>query len=226
MCFSASASFGASITLGAIGVLSTKAAVTMPQKGFASIPFLFAIQQFAEGGIWLALQNPQIEMSAVWTPILKNVFLIFAWIICPFFIPFVVSFLESDQKKRRLLKAMSVSGAMISASLIYILLVSDITPVIKGYHIAYERSNALPGILLLGAIYIVHLLVPFFISSTRKLWYLGVTNFISLIIAQVLFTTAFISVWCFLAALSSALIYWLILGMQRDASEKDMRYSS
>jgi hypothetical protein len=226
MCFSASASFGASVTLVAIGVLSTKAAVTLPQKGLATIPFLFAIQQFVEGGIWIALQNPHTDMAVFWTPILMNLFLIFAWVIWPLYIPLIVSFLEEVPWKRKILKVMTVSGTVISGLLIYILVISDIKPVIKGYHIIYERSNELSGMLILGAFYIVHLLAPFFISTTRRLWYLGIINFGSLVIAQVLFTAAFISVWCFFAALSSAVIYWLILGMQKETTSKGMKYSS
>lgn len=226
MCFSASASFGASLTLGTIGVLSYKASDTLPKKGFATIPFLFAIQQLIEGGIWLALQNQHTTFSAFWTPILTNVYLIFAWIIWPFIIPLIVSFLESNSMKRKILQAMAVSGALISGILLYILVISDIEAVIRGYHIVYERSNEISGILILGAFYIVHLLAPFFITSTPRLWYLGAVNFGTLIIAQLLFSMAFISVWCFFAALSSAIIYWLILGMQKETSSKVMKYSS
>lgn len=55
MCFSATASFTSSAIIGVIGVL-TLAKSNQPKEWlFASIPLLFALHQFAEGAVWLAL---------------------------------------------------------------------------------------------------------------------------------------------------------------------------
>ena len=53
MCFSATASFSAGIILTVIGVASIKKAHHKSQLLFASIPFVFGIQQFAEGNVLL-----------------------------------------------------------------------------------------------------------------------------------------------------------------------------
>jgi hypothetical protein len=55
MCFSASASFGASLVLSVIGVATIKNTRHREQLPFASIPFVFAVQQFSEGVLWLTL---------------------------------------------------------------------------------------------------------------------------------------------------------------------------
>jgi hypothetical protein len=49
MCFSASASFGAGIVLAVIGVATIKKREQPSQIYFATIPFLFSIQQVSEG---------------------------------------------------------------------------------------------------------------------------------------------------------------------------------
>lgn len=58
MCFSASASFGAGVVLSTIGIITFKKTEAKSQLVFASIPFIFAVQQISEGFLWLALANP------------------------------------------------------------------------------------------------------------------------------------------------------------------------
>ena len=59
MCFSATASFGASIVLTGIGVASLKQVKEPAQYPFASIPLIFGVQQFFEGVVWIASTNSQ-----------------------------------------------------------------------------------------------------------------------------------------------------------------------
>ena len=57
MCFSAEASFGASAILLTIGVISLNKSVNVPQKVLSCIPFIFGVQQFSEGILWLSLYH-------------------------------------------------------------------------------------------------------------------------------------------------------------------------
>ena len=61
MCFSAKASFIAAGTLSVIGLLSVKKAYSGNQKflPFATTPLIFALQQTAEGCVWLALTSAE-----------------------------------------------------------------------------------------------------------------------------------------------------------------------
>lgn len=49
MCFSAISSFSASIIIGGIGVSTVKKTTAKKDTFFATIPIIFAIQQFCEG---------------------------------------------------------------------------------------------------------------------------------------------------------------------------------
>jgi hypothetical protein len=58
MCFSAEASFAGGIVISAIGIVTVTKIHKPSQLLFASIPLFFALQQFAEGLLWVALPNP------------------------------------------------------------------------------------------------------------------------------------------------------------------------
>ena len=98
MCFSSTASFGASVVLGTIGVTSIVKASTQPQRTFAAIPLLFAVQQFTEGLLWLSLTN---ENMASWQSMLTYIFLFFAMAVWPFWIPFTVWLMEQDVQRKK-----------------------------------------------------------------------------------------------------------------------------
>lgn len=57
MCFSASSSFGAAIVISTIGVMAIKKVSIPAHYFFPLIPLFFAMQQFAEGILWLALTD-------------------------------------------------------------------------------------------------------------------------------------------------------------------------
>ena len=57
MCFSAGASFAGGAVLSVVGI-ATQGKVRKPkQRLFAVIPLLFALQQFAEGILWITLKS-------------------------------------------------------------------------------------------------------------------------------------------------------------------------
>jgi hypothetical protein len=60
MCFSATASFGAAVVLGTIGIVAMSKAGTKPQRLLAAIPLIFAVQQVTEGLIWLSVDHPAL----------------------------------------------------------------------------------------------------------------------------------------------------------------------
>lgn len=80
MCFSAEASFGASVIIVSIGVVAVKKSTTVPQRIFALIPFIFGVQQFTEGILWRSLDHPGLSR---WTNMSTYTFLFFAQVVWP-----------------------------------------------------------------------------------------------------------------------------------------------
>ena len=118
MCFSATASFGASAVLGAIGILAVAKAKSKPQRVFGSIPLVFAVQQLTEGLLWLSLKDPGLASCR---PFLTYTFLVFAMVVWPFWIPFTIWLLEKDQKRKRLIKGFVWVGALVAIGVCIIL---------------------------------------------------------------------------------------------------------
>lgn len=79
-------------------------------KIFALTPMLFAIQQFVEGIVWVALSNPESEFAAMWLSKTVYAFLVFAWVIWPVFIPFFMMKLEENPQRKKILKGLLING--------------------------------------------------------------------------------------------------------------------
>lgn len=217
MCFSASASFGASMIIGSIGGVALKKAKTSSQKVFALIPIFFAMQQFIEGLLWLYLLEPagtSSNFGLISTT--TYLFLIFAWIIWPSFIPYTFYLLEKNIKRKRVLKGLVFLGILVSIVLTYILIFHKTTPIISNYHIRYEVSFTHSMAWVLAVFYIVSTVFSCFVSSIKWIWSLGVINLCSYVISKLVFGEYVLSVWCFFAAISSVIILFIIFKMIKE----------
>jgi hypothetical protein len=86
MCFSATASFATAVVVGTIGIVAIALTAKPRELPLASIPLLLAVQQAAEGTLWLTL--PVAPKSAV-TSLMTNMYLFFALVFWPVFSPLV-----------------------------------------------------------------------------------------------------------------------------------------
>ena len=123
MCFSAEASFGASIVLGGVGILTIRKVQVRSQILFACIPFIFSFQQFSEGVLWLALHN---KGFAFLQPIATYTFLIFAQIVWPTWVPLSILLLEKAVRRKNILYVILGFGILCSVSLTYCFIFYDV----------------------------------------------------------------------------------------------------
>ncbi|MBK7427959.1 MAG: hypothetical protein IPI60_13510 [Saprospiraceae bacterium] len=219
MCFSATASFSAGIILSTIGVVSVKKAESKSQLAFASIPIIFAIQQITEGILWLALTNP--DFAFLKEPC-TYIFLFFAQVVWPFWVPYSILKLEKYYRKitgKRILKSI---GAIVSLYLGYCLIVYPVNASISGMHITYDQAYPASLSLIVGLLYIIATIVPPFYSSFNRMWLLGVSILISYIITSVFYTDYVVSVWCFFASIISITVYVIILEMKKSKAKADI----
>src|SRR5438105_4037091 len=131
MCFSAEASFSASVVLGVIGVVAVKKVNVSSQLAFACIPFLFSFQQFTEGVLWLSLSTKEF---AFLQPITTYLFLIFAQIIWPTWVPLSIMFIERDMKRIKMFRIISGIGITLSLYLTYCFLFYNVSSEIDHNH--------------------------------------------------------------------------------------------
>jgi hypothetical protein len=228
MCFSATASFGASAVLGAIGIIAVAKARTKPQKAFASIPLIFAVQQLTEGLLWLSLRNAEM---ASWQPFLTYAFLVFAMAVWPFWVPFTIWLLEAEVKRKKTIRLFVGIGAVVAAGVVVILSlypVEVVTPYCFNCpgsataslrdHLHYEFS--IPQLVknlitAFSVLYIVATIITPFNSGIRKMRWLGIVFLASYLFAVTLYNGFVISVWCFFAALLSFVVLWIIMDLRK-----------
>jgi len=219
MCFSANASFGASIVLTVIGVAAIKKVQHPSQLLFASIPLLFAVQQISEGIIWLTLANPvYAELSRVMT----YFYLFFAQFFWPLWVPIAILMLEKESKRKKIQKILVGIGIIVAFYNAYALLSYHVHATIIGYHVTYtvDYPNHLASY---GSIlYLIATVVPPFFSHIKKMWMFGTSLFISYLISAIFYDHYIVSVWCFFASIISISIYAIMIEI-RNMNKKALK---
>jgi hypothetical protein len=214
MCFSAQASFLAAALLLCIGIMCALKARTLSQGLLSAVPFFFALQQAAEGLLWILIPRsgpPNLIAFLTYT------FLVPAFIIYPLWLPLCVRMLETDRTRRVLIAGCEIIGVAWAAGGLYLIVMHAIHPSISGCHIyyAFEQTNVPPGLAVV--LYAVATIVPFLIAHSRTLNFFGAALALSCIISYVVWYTYFVSIWCFFVALLSMGVYAIIVLFNKKA---------
>lgn len=209
MCFSATASFGSAAILAVIGIATVRKTTKRKQVPFAGLPFIFAIQQFAEGFAWLSFTNNEF---AEWQEPASNLFLIFALVFWPIWIPFSILVLEKNYQRKSILYFLLTIGILVAGYFSYSLLTFPVIAVVENSHIFYHVEYPGSFITTSNLMYGLATILPTFVSSSRRIWLLGVCIILSYMATLIFFPENIISVWCYFAALISCVVYWIIIG--------------
>lgn len=219
MCFSATASFTAAALLVPAGIYCAKKATPLskPYWAIGLFPLLFGVQQALEGLVWLALESndPQsIRYSALG-------FMLFSHFFWLFWVPIASAVLEPRGLKRNIFLALAIFGGLYGASMYLPLLVQAnwLTVNLVQHSISYEAQLIYDGYvprLALRVLYAVIVLSALLFSSDRYIRLFGILIAISVVVATVFFGYAFISVWCYFAALLSLYVLYMMRRITRE----------
>jgi len=138
------------------------------------------------------------------------IFLLTALVIWPTMIPFAVLRMEESEKKRRMLKFFLVAGIITSLYYGAGLVIFNATPMISEHHIRYANDFPVRLSLPVFGFYLIATLTPFFISGAKRMSLMGILMMVSCFITGAVYTEYLTSVWCFFAALTSGVIYWIL----------------
>lgn len=216
MCFSAEASFGAGAVLGTIGFLTYKKASTVPQKIFALLPCIFAIQQLIEGLLWVSIENGYSSLQTTTT----YLFIIIAQIIWPLFVPYSIAQLEPPGKRKKLLNLLVLFGSIASVYLAYCIAIYEVRAEIDCYHILYVFHFPHNNIATIALFYVFPTILSPFISSVKRMKLLGLLILISFIVSEVFYRKYAMSVWCFFAAIMSSEVMLVVYNLNKDTPVK------
>ncbi len=217
MCFSASASFGACIVLTVIGVASIKKTHHPSQLFFACIPLIFGVQQVAEGMLWLTLPDPTLVNTQ---KVFTTIFLFFAQILWPFWVPVSILLLEKNATRKRIQLILAGLGLVVGLYLAYCLLTFHVTAKIEGHHITYLQDY--PAFLKSYSILLYGLATVFspLFSHIKRMWMLGISIFISYSVTAIFYEHYILSVWCFFASIISLSIYGIMIEISNTEQKK------
>src|SRR5215467_9107354 len=205
MCFSATASFTAAAVIGSVGVVTLRSAAAKPDHrilALAAFPLLFALQQVVEGLLWLNLTSP--EPGAL-RGVLVHAFQGYAEVFWPTFAPLAALLIERERWRRILISICLVIGVALSVYLLVAMIGHPYQASVGEGHIVYRNDFHYPtGI---EVPYVVATTLSLLLSSERDVQRLGLVIVFGFAVAYVSFHHAYISVWCFFAAIASVLVY-------------------
>lgn len=212
MCFSATASFAAGVVLIPTGIYLIRLARRYKPRHLllAVYPLVFGIQQILEGLLWLNLEN---NNDLFYLPAFGFIF--FSILFWPFWVPFSVWWFEPRGIKRQISLVLAIVGGICGAFAYFPLLLNDgwLQVFLVKHSIVYEIKIIYDGLLhrdVVNIIYASIVLIPLLIQSDRYVRYLGILIFISVVSSRLFFDYAFISIWCYFAAVLSLYIIFII----------------
>lgn len=211
MCLSAPASFVSSAAFVAIGTALAIRVKTKRLLPLAFIPFFFAIQQCAEGVVWLSLP----ETASPIATFAKNLFLFFAYVFWPIWIPFSLWIAEVREQRKQTIAALFGMGLVVAVLLIYMIPNTMAVPYRSSIQYLQQLNqndllleNQLSNITIF--FYGVATLLPLFVSSMKRMWILGICVAISGIAIYLIDHLFFVSLWCFFAAWFSICLFFIL----------------
>lgn len=201
MCFSAPVSFVTSGVLSAVGIATIRKA-DRRHKPLAMIPLFFGLQQAFEGLQWLSVQP---SLASHWY---AYGFLFFAFLLWPVWVPLSVWWSERDARKRQALEILLTIGIIVSGYLLSLLMRNTLTVSTGCARISYDITA--PHLLGMTVLYVLVTTGSFMVSSSKALRWFGGAMLGSALLAWAVYSYAFTSVWCFFAAVLSALLYRIV----------------
>ena len=222
MCFSATASFTAAAVLTGTGTTSVKIA-RRRQLGegvmlLASFPLLFGLQQFSEGIVWLGVYGiTPAWMTAVGTAL----FVFAAYVMWPILGPLAGWLMEPNGPRKKIFAAFLAAGLAVGGYLAYAAVMHPQVPIQAhewGGHLHYLNDFAyMPRIEIL---YFITASIPLLFSTNRTAVMFAVVLSAAFIATWLTYNVKVLpSVWCFYAAIGSAVV---VLGLWIDERREAM----
>jgi hypothetical protein len=200
MCFSPQADLLAGVVVGAVGLDGLRHVRRPSELWLATLPVVLAVHQLVEAVVWLGLQGRVGEDA--WR-LAMGIYLAIAFGLLPVLVPVAVAALEPREQRRRFF-GFTVVGAAVSVSLMYAVVRGPVDARIRNLHIDYSVALWHGGLLV--ALYVVATCGPMLVSGLRNVRWYGLTNVVVAGILAWFTETAFISLWCVWAAISSVAI--------------------
>ena len=227
MCFSATASFTVAAACAGAGAFAVAKCPAPKYLPLACMPLAFAVQQGVEGLVWLQIGS---SANAMATGVFPALFVFFATVFWPVFVPFAIRAEKHEPERRWTLSVLLAIGLIISLAFLLKLLSSDMVAHVESHHVRYTAHSPSAHELKRWLFYKPFItgrdwiLVPYagatvlslFLSNLQPVRWFGALVMLALLVVLVLDRTVLVSVWCFCAAAGSVMIALAMLHARHE----------
>ncbi|KDN87366.1 DUF6629 family protein [Kitasatospora cheerisanensis] len=189
MCWSAGADLLVGSAVSAVGVAAVLRAGPGRRLPLAALPLLLGVHQLVEAGVWWGWPWARTLWAVIALPLL------------PVYVPAAVW----CATRRRSAAWFTTLGAAVAAPLAAAVARHPVTAHRHGHTLAYAIGVPAAALLLAG--YLAATLGPLLLSGDPRLRRLATVLAAGALTCALLWRLAFVSTWCALAALASALLY-------------------
>ena len=183
-----------------LGVVTLKKAERKAEIPFAMIPLLFGVQQIIEGMLWLSFRFDAPSLNVTMT----YAFTLFSHVLWPMYVPFAIGLVETVAWRKKAIWAFRVIGIAVGLYLLYLVVRFPVTSKVEE-HIVYVSPHFYKAPMM--ALYLAATCAGAFFSSHKIINLFGVLALLLFMVAYWVHAVAFFSIWCFFAAILSAVIY-------------------
>lgn len=221
MCYSATVSYSAAVVLVSAGIYAVQQVRRQPAPYWilwALVPVLFGIQQAFEGRVWQEIDAGNAS-GAVPYALGFHLFSHFLWLwwlpLCSYLVE-PVQANQTGKLRRRVMIGCALFGAFAGMLVYTVMLLHPewMSVAVRGHSIIYDFSAPYRSPIEIPItpmmLYGLTILLPLFCSSHRLIRIFGVLVVLSMALAGEAYNAAFVSVWCFFAALLSLYIVYMI----------------
>jgi hypothetical protein len=198
--FSVQSDLAVGIALVPVGIASLREVRHAREVPFAALPLLFAVHQLIEAVVWAAAEG---DVSASVGHRAAIAYLVIALPLLPFLVPLAVLLLEPRGARARVAPFVGL-GAVVAAYLAFALASSPVTVVAHEHALVYDTGVEHGG--FWTTLYIVAVIGPSVLSGYPTIVAFGLLNLVGLTVVAILYTEAFVSLWCVYAACTSVLV--------------------
>jgi hypothetical protein len=202
MCFSPQGDLIGGIVVGAIGIDVVRHVHWRREHlALAALPLLLAAHQLDEAFVWWGLQGhvpAEVGRVAMW------IYLLFAFVVLPVYIPVAVWLMEPPGRRRAAMVPFVALGTVVSVVLLATMVHGPVTASLGNYHVSYGTGlHAGFGIVVA---YVVATCGSLLFSGFRIVFVFGLVNLVAVAVLAHLAIDGFASLWCAWAAVTSAVI--------------------
>lgn len=200
MCFSPEVDALAGLIVGAIGLDAARHVRRPGEWPLAVLPLVFAAHQLVEALVWWRLEGRLGAAVGDWAEV---VYLLVAFGVLPVLVPVAVLLLEPAWRRARLVPFILV-GVAAAAVLLSSLAVGPVAARVEGHHLVYEVDVWHGG--FVTGLYVVATCGALVVSAHRHIRWYAAANLVAVAVLAWFSQTAFLSLWCVWAAITSVAI--------------------